>query len=156
MFILDRYDKIWMYKLDGTQYLDNWVEDCTDIYDDCFSNLHEGLYVDNPGDGIFVSDIGAIITIGASGNLIIDEIDAHLHPSWQRRIIPALTRNFPNLQIFCSTHPPLMLAGLEEGQVQLISRDTKGHRRRVPQRGRYCGLVVRRYPAQHAGRARSN
>ena len=31
--------------------------------------------VDNPGDGIFVSDIGAIITIGASGNLIIDEID---------------------------------------------------------------------------------
>ena len=58
--------------------------------------------------------------------LIVDEIDAHLHPSWQRRIIPALTRNFPNLQIFCSTHSPLMLAGLDAGQVQLLSRSEQG------------------------------
>ena len=57
------------------------------------------------------------------GILIIDEIDAHLHPSWQRRIIPALTNHFPNLQIFCSTHSPLMLAGLKEGQVHLLRRD---------------------------------
>ena len=56
------------------------------------------------------------------GVLIIDEIDAHLHPSWQRRIIPALTRHFPNLQIFCSTHSPLMLAGLKAGQVHLLQR----------------------------------
>ena len=57
------------------------------------------------------------------GILIIDEIDAHLHPSWQRRIIPTLTDHFPNLQIFCSTHSPLMLAGLKAGQVQLLQRD---------------------------------
>lgn len=57
------------------------------------------------------------------GILIIDEIDAHLHPSWQRRIIPALTNHLPSLQIFCSTHSPLMLAGLKEGQVQLLRRD---------------------------------
>ena len=56
------------------------------------------------------------------GVLIIDEIDAHLHPSWQRRIIPALTSHFPNLQIFCSTHSPLMLAGLKVGQVHLLQR----------------------------------
>ena len=54
------------------------------------------------------------------GVLIIDEIDAHLHPSWQRRIIPTLTKHFPSLQIFCSTHSPLMLAGLRAGQVQLL------------------------------------
>ena len=58
--------------------------------------------------------------------LMVDEIDVHLHPSWQRRIIPALTNNFPNLQIFCSTHSPLMLAGLGEGQVQLLNRDAEG------------------------------
>ena len=58
--------------------------------------------------------------------LMVDEIDVHLHPSWQRRIIPALTNNFPNLQIFCSTHSPLMLAGLGEGQVQLLNRDADG------------------------------
>ena len=57
------------------------------------------------------------------GVIIIDEIDAHLHPSWQRRIIPTLTDHFPNLQIFCSTHSPLMLAGLKAGQIQLLQRD---------------------------------
>ena len=60
------------------------------------------------------------------GLLLVDEIDAHLHPSWQRRILPALTRHFPNLQIFCSTHSPLMLAGLKAGQVQLLRRDANG------------------------------
>ena len=60
------------------------------------------------------------------GIVIIDEIDAHLHPSWQRRIIPTLAKHFPNLQIFCSTHSPLMLAGLNAGQVQLLKRDEKG------------------------------
>lgn len=58
--------------------------------------------------------------------LIVDEIDVHLHPSWQRRIIPALLNNFPNLQLFCSTHSPLMLSGLKEGQLQLLKRDTYG------------------------------
>ena len=60
------------------------------------------------------------------GVLIIDEIDAHLHPSWQRRIVPTLIRHLPNLQIFCSTHSPLMLSGLKEGQIQLLQRDKYG------------------------------
>ncbi len=60
------------------------------------------------------------------GVLIIDEVDAHLHPSWQRRIIPTLIGHFPKLQIFFSTHSPLMLAGLGAGQVQLLQRDEKG------------------------------
>ena len=60
------------------------------------------------------------------GILIVDEIDAHLHPSWQRQIIPTLTSHFPELQIFCSTHSPLMLAGLKAGQVQLLQRDDDG------------------------------
>lgn len=61
------------------------------------------------------------------GILIIDEIDAHLHPSWQRHILPTLMEYFPNLQIFCSTHSPLMLAGLKAGQVQLLHRNAQGN-----------------------------
>lgn len=57
------------------------------------------------------------------GIFIIDEIDAHLHPSWQRRIIPTLQRHFPNVQIFASTHSPMMVAGLKKGQVHLLKRD---------------------------------
>jgi len=60
------------------------------------------------------------------GVVIIDEIDAHMHPSWQRRILPALSHNFPKLQIFCSSHSPLVLAGLKAGQAHLLKRDNKG------------------------------
>ena len=60
------------------------------------------------------------------GIFIIDEIDAHLHPSWQRRIIPTLQRHFPNVQIFASTHSPIMVAGLKKGQVHLLKRDEIG------------------------------
>ena len=60
------------------------------------------------------------------GILIIDEIDAHLHPKWQRRVIPALTKHLPNVQIFCSTHSPMMLAGLKSGQVHLLRRGEDG------------------------------
>ena len=60
------------------------------------------------------------------GVFIIDEIDAHLHPSWQRRIIPTLQRHFPNVQIFASTHSPMMVAGLKTGQVHLLKRDENG------------------------------
>ena len=58
------------------------------------------------------------------GIMIIDEIDAHLHPTWQGRVIPTLTKHFPKLQVFCSTHSPLILAGLGAGQVQLLRRSS--------------------------------
>ena len=54
------------------------------------------------------------------GILLIDEIDAHLHPSWQKRFIPALMKRLPNLQIFCTTHSPLVLGGLKAGQIHLL------------------------------------
>ena len=57
------------------------------------------------------------------GILIVDEIDAHLHASWQRRIIPTLQWHFPNVQIFVSTHSPMMVAGLKKGQVHLLKRN---------------------------------
>lgn len=59
------------------------------------------------------------------GVVIIDEIDAHMHPSWQRRILPSLSHNFPKLQIFCSAHSPLVLAGLKAGQAHLLKRNNK-------------------------------
>jgi hypothetical protein len=60
------------------------------------------------------------------GVMIIDEIDAHLHPTAQQRIIPALRRHFPGMQIFCSTHSPLMLIDLQPGQIQLLQRASHG------------------------------
>ena len=58
--------------------------------------------------------------------LLIDEIENHLHPTWQRRVIPALLEHFPGLQIFATTHSPFVVAGLKKGQVHLLKRDESG------------------------------
>ena len=58
--------------------------------------------------------------------LLIDEIENHLHPTWQRRVIPALLKYFPGLQIFATTHSPFVVAGLRSGQVHLLNRDSGG------------------------------
>jgi predicted ATP-binding protein involved in virulence len=49
-----------------------------------------------------------------------------LHPTWQRRVIPALLEHFPGLQIFATTHSPFVVAGLKAGQVHLLKRDENG------------------------------
>ena len=41
--------------------------------------------------------------------VLIDEIDLHLHPLWQRDIMANLTRHFPNIQFIASAHSPLMV-----------------------------------------------
>ena len=58
--------------------------------------------------------------------LLIDEIENHLHPTWQRRVIPALLEHFPGLQIFATTHSPFVVAGLKAGQVHLLKRSENG------------------------------
>ena len=58
--------------------------------------------------------------------LLIDEIENHLHPTWQRRVIPALLDYFPGLQIFATTHSPFVVAGLKGGQVHVLNRDENG------------------------------
>ena len=58
--------------------------------------------------------------------LLIDEIENHLHPTWQRRVIPELRKCFPNLQIFATTHSPFVVAGLRSGQVHLLDRNSDG------------------------------
>ncbi len=45
------------------------------------------------------------------GIVLIDEVEKHLHPSWQRRIISGLLNTFPNIQFVMSTHAPLCVSG---------------------------------------------
>ena len=48
------------------------------------------------------------IYIARSGVVLIDEIDAHLHPEWQREIGFWLKRHFPNVQFLVTTHSPII------------------------------------------------
>ena len=49
-----------------------------------------------------------------SGIFIIDELEQHLHPRWQRRIVKILSGQFPNVQFICSTHTPICALGLSD------------------------------------------
>ncbi len=51
------------------------------------------------------------------GVVFVDEVDAHLHPRWQRVIGPWLTSHFPNMQFLVTTHSPLVCQGAERGSV---------------------------------------
>ena len=54
------------------------------------------------------------------GIVLLDEIDLHLHPTWQRRIVPLLREIFPRLQFIVNTHSPLVLAGFEREEIVLL------------------------------------
>ena len=55
--------------------------------------------------------------------VLIDEIELHLHPSWQQRILADLTRTFPNAQFIVSTHSPQVLTTLHPEQIVTLSRE---------------------------------
>lgn len=54
------------------------------------------------------------------GVILIDEVDLHLHPAWQRNILLKLQKTFPNCQFIVTTHSPLVLARVRPGQVILL------------------------------------
>jgi len=58
---------------------------------------------------------GKKITIDLPGVVLIDEIDVHLHPTWQRQIGPWFRRHFPNIQFIVTTHSPLVCQAAADG-----------------------------------------
>lgn len=59
-------------------------------------------------DGLTKTDSTGLTTIDRSGIVLIDEIDAHLHPEWQREIGFWLKRHFPKIQFLVTTHSPII------------------------------------------------
>lgn len=55
--------------------------------------------------------------------VLIDEVDLHLHPSWQQRILDDLTRTFPNAQFIVTTHSPQVLTTVRPEQVVTLVRE---------------------------------
>ena len=48
------------------------------------------------------------------GVVLIDEIELHMHPSWQRKVLSVLRTTFPNIQFFITTHSPIVLSEVDE------------------------------------------
>jgi predicted ATP-binding protein involved in virulence len=96
------------------------------------------LYLDQLSDGerrliLLVGDVARRMAIlnphlddptSSPGVLLADEIDLHLHPGWQRRVMPALRAAFPGVQLIVTTHSPQVLASVPSEAVVMM-RDFK-------------------------------
>lgn len=54
------------------------------------------------------------------GVVLIDELDLHLHPKWQRRVVEDLRRTFPRVQFICTTHSPFIVQSLRSGEELIV------------------------------------
>ena len=63
------------------------------------------------------------------GIVCIDEIELHLHPAWQRRVLKSLMETFPACQFVVSTHSPQVIAGVEASHVRLLEPGEYGVRK---------------------------
>ena len=59
------------------------------------------------------------------GIVIIDELDLHFHPKWQKRLPQILTKHFPKIQFIASTHSPIPFLGAPKGSVFLTVNRSK-------------------------------
>ena len=59
----------------------------------------------------------------AEAVVLIDEIDLHLHPEWQRQIVHNLTKTFPRCQFIATTHSPQVIGEVPHERIQIILDD---------------------------------
>jgi predicted ATP-binding protein involved in virulence len=58
-----------------------------------------------------------------TGLVLIDELDVHLHPKWQRQVVDDLKSTFPAIQFVCTTHSPLIIGEIEAQEIRFLEYD---------------------------------
>ncbi|MFB2880433.1 AAA family ATPase [Floridanema aerugineum] len=73
-----------------------------------------------------IANPGLSNPLEGEGVVLIDEIELHLHPKWQREIIPALTRTFPNCQFIVTTHSPQVVSHVKPEGIFILEATSEG------------------------------
>jgi len=81
-------------------------------------DLARRLAIANPGSTIPLQY--------GTGIVLVDEIDLHLHPKWQRIVVPKLLQVFPNCQFFISTHSPSILTHVNKENIYSLKLTNDG------------------------------
>lgn len=82
--------------------------------------------------------------IKSSGVVLIDEIDAHLHPEWQREIGFWLKRHFPNIQFIVTSHSPIICQAADENGLFVLPEPGSGREPRRLEREEYQKIIASR------------
>lgn len=88
-----------------------------------FASILKMLQAIVSGYGYFTNEVQLQ---NVRGIVLIDEIESHLHLSWQSHIIPLFKRLFPNTTFYITTHSPIVLTQLNEGEAYRLERDADG------------------------------
>lgn len=67
--------------------------------------------------------LGASAAEQTSGVVLIDEVDLHLHPAWQKKVLKDLHAAFPCIQFIVTTHAPLVVGSIKEGRIFSVSNN---------------------------------
>jgi len=88
-----------------------------------FQNLSSGYLAifDIYADLLVRSEYFDILPTDLDGIILIDELDAHLHISLQRKILPFFTRSFPRIQFIVTTHSPFVVSSTDDALIYDIS-----------------------------------
>ena len=95
-----------------------------------FRALSDGFraYLGWIGDMIFhvTRGVGSGLKLrDLKGVVLLDEIDLHLHPEWQRVVVPTLARALPQVQFILTTHSPLVVGSLEAGNLFVLAEEDR-------------------------------
>jgi predicted ATP-binding protein involved in virulence len=66
------------------------------------------------------TEIEGMYKILGKGIVLIDEVDLHLHPKWQRKVVGKLMEIFPEVQWVMTTHSPLLLGGIPSKNIKVL------------------------------------
>lgn len=78
----------------------------------------------------------------ARGLLLMDELDLHLHPKWQRQLIAFISDRLPHFQVIATTHSPLTAQQAGEGELYALKRDTDNNISLIPFKGSPKTLLI--------------
>lgn len=92
-----------------------------DLLGDADHLLVESGYQDS------VNPFQSALAMGAPAIMLVDEIDLHLHPSWQQRVLGDLMRTFPLTQFIVTTHSPQVLSTVRRENIRVLSPDQSGN-----------------------------
>ena len=94
-------------------------------------------------------------TVNLPGVILIDEIDAHLHPAWQKRIGTWFVKRFPRAQFFVTTHSPIICQAAESGSIWRLaspgSEEKSGRVKGQDLDRLLYGNVLEAYSTEHFG-----
>lgn len=123
------------YDLKQKSLLVDWLPDASGTRDPtAFENLSDGqrAVIGLVGDiarrmCLLNPQLGAEVTTQTAGVVLIDELDMHLHPRWQRIITQGLQAAFPALQFIVASHSPQVLGELKPEQIILLRPEGTAH-----------------------------